>query len=171
MASWIVIAGAVLFALGISPVPRVFTERDQAERLRMLTERRSLWRKGQSLIAIGTLVVAFGVVFLDPPGTIAAGVVLLLAAIVWVPGLGERARNIEGFAEGRLAPWPYYGYAIGTLVGLLLLVPWLFLAGHPWLGWTVALSTAVFIGFLAITRDIPPFVFYVVLVVVAVVNL
>jgi len=171
LGAWLVIAGSVVFTLGISPVPRVYSERDPAERLRMLTARRALWQKGQSAIALGILIVAVGVLLIDPPGTIAAGVMMLLGSIVWIPGLGERGRNIEGFAAGELAPWPYYGYAIATLAGLALLLPWLFVDEHTALAWFVAGASAFFAAVLAITRDLPPFVFYVVLLVVAVVLL
>jgi len=168
-APWLILGGSVIFALGVSPVPRVFTTVDPAERLQMLQARRTQWYVGQFAVIDGTVLTAIGVLLLDhADATFAAGVALLVGAIAWIPGLIRRGRDIEGFAYQRHTAWPYYTYTIASLVGLLLLAVGLYQDGPVWLAWVVTLAAAGFGGLLLVTRDLPPFVFYVVLDTVAI---
>ena len=77
--------------------------------------------------------------------------------------LAGRASDLEKFAYRRGASWPFLTYSglhIGGLAALgagLLLSPL-----KPWTGITAAGSAPVFAAILAGTKDIPPFVFYLV---------
>jgi hypothetical protein len=64
----LLVVGSLIFLAGAAlGVPRVFTERDREKRLQMLTERLTAWRAAQPLYALGPLVAATGV------GVVAAG--------------------------------------------------------------------------------------------------
>jgi len=166
---WLILAGSVVFALGVSPVPRVFTTTDPAERLQMLQARRTQWFVGQFAVIDGTVLAAVGVLLLDhAEATFAAGLALLIGALAWIPGLIRRGRDIEGFAYQRHPAWPFYTYTAASLLGLLLLALGLSQEGPVWLAWVVTLAAAAFGGLLVMTRDLPPFVFYVVLDAVAI---
>ena len=82
---------------------------------------------------------------------------------MFVVALAERASDLEKFAYRRGPSWPFLTYAglhVGALAALgpgLLLLPL-----NPWTGVTAVVSVPVFGTILAGTKDIPPFVFYLV---------
>ncbi|MDQ5861192.1 MAG: hypothetical protein M3536_02880 [Actinomycetota bacterium] len=100
-----------------------------------------------------------------PAKTLAAGAAaaLLAGAPLFVVALADRASDLEKFAYRRGSNWPFLTYSglhIGGLAALgagLLLTPL-----KPWTGITAAASAPVFGAILAGTKDIPPFVFYLV---------
>ena len=165
----------MLFFVGAGiAVPRVFTEPDRDEKLRMLTERVWWWRLGQPLYALGALVAAVGVgsLAVEDEATSAlwlwgAGALLVLGALAWTWSVYRRALSPREFALGQLPGWPFGAYVWLTLAGLLLLGLGILWGDWPaWLGWLVVGADAVFvIGYLRY-RDIPPFVFYTLLLVV-----
>ncbi len=56
----VIVAGTVVWFVGISPVSRVYITPDDAERLRMLTAGQRGWIVGQHLTAVGTVAVPVG---------------------------------------------------------------------------------------------------------------
>ncbi len=173
----VMIAGSALFFLGAAiAVPRVFTELDRHERLRMLEERPALWRLGQPLYAVGALVAALGVGTLAADGPersrawlVASCGLLVVGALAWSWSAYVRARRPREFALGELPGWPFAVYVWFTLAGLLLLGVGLLLGDWPgWAGWLTLGAGVLFLAGYVRFGDIPPFVFYVVLTVVGV---
>lgn len=176
-ATVLVLAGSAIFLVGAGiGVPRVFTEPDRAERLRMLEDRVARWRVAQPFYAIGPLVTAIGVGSLAVSVDERAGRVwlalscalLLAGALGWSWTAYLRFRNIREFAMGELPGWPFATYVWLTLAGLAALGIGLLVAGFP--GWTGWLTLAGFLAFLVVYvrfADIPPFVFYLLLPVVS----
>ena len=67
---------------------------------------------------------------------------------------------------GELPGWPFSAYVWLTLAGLLTLGSGLLAGPWPrWLGWSVLAADAMFLVVYVRSRDIPPFVFYLVLAV------
>ncbi|MCD4849566.1 hypothetical protein LN996_01945 [Arthrobacter sp. AK01] len=56
----VIVAGTVVWFVGISPVSRVYITPDNAARLRMLTASQRSWIAGQHLTAVGTVAVPVG---------------------------------------------------------------------------------------------------------------
>ncbi len=175
----LLIAGAVVFLVGAAiGVPRVFLVTDPQERLRMLTARLGLWRSAQPLYGLGAILSAAGVGVLaavaEAPGARVvlwgSCAVMTLGALAWCRSLFLRGTRVADFAAGSLPGWPFTTYALSTIGGLLLLGAGLFGAGLPaWLGWCdLAATLAFLVGFLW-AKDIPPFLFYLLLGVVGVV--
>lgn len=171
------IAGAVIFLVGAAiTVPRVFTEPDLEVRRQLLEERIGWWRLGQPLYALGALVAALGVGTLacaSPTasrlGLAASGGLLLTGALAWSWSVYQRAVRPRAFALGQLPGWPFATYVWFTLAGLVLLAAGLLLGDQPpWLGWFTLLCDALFATFYIRTGDIPPFVFYLLFLVVGV---
>lgn len=177
----LLVAGSLIFGFGASiGVPRVFTETDRQTRLRMLEERAAVWRFAQPLYAGGPVLAAVGVGVLarsapSGPGQdlfVAAAVALVIGSCLWAYSCMLRGLHIADFALGRLPGWPFAGYALLTISGLALLGSGLLNAGYPdWLGWLVLGSDVLFLGFYLRTSDLPPFVFYLLLLLVGVVVL
>lgn len=172
-ATGLVLAGSAIFLVGAAVgVPRVFTEPNRLDRLRMLEERITSWRFAQPPYAIGPLVVAVGV------GTLAvsveessgrvwlalSGLLLLTGALCWSWSVYLRFRYVREFAMGELPGWPFASYVWLTLAGLAALGVGLLVAGFPgWSGWlTLSGGLAFLVGY-ARFGDIPPFVFYILL--------
>lgn len=169
----LVLVGSGVFFLGAAVgVPRVFTERDPARRLRMLEDRLTAWRLAQPLYALGPLVVAVGVGVLAGSTSGTARVALALActallagALSWTWSTVQRGARHQEFAASTLPGWPFATYVWLTLAGLLALGSGLLLADVPaWTGWLTLAADLLFALAYLRFRDIPPFVFYVLLV-------
>ena len=170
----LMISGSVLFFVGAGvAVPGVFTEPDRDEKLRMLTERGGRGASGSPSTPWGPWsphwVSARSRSRTTPPPIIAAGVGFTHGDrcarldVVAVPARAEparvRARAAAGLALRRVRlahPRRPAPARPGDLLG-----DW-----PAWLGWVVVGADAVFvIGYLRY-GDIPPFVFYALLLVV-----
>jgi hypothetical protein len=171
----LLISGSALFFVGAGiAVPAVFTEPDREEKRRLLAEHPVRWQVGQPLYALGAVVAALGVLPLAADGTtkgsswlIASCALLVLGALAWSWSVYLRGTRPEQFALGELPGWPFTAYVWLTLAGLLLLGLGLRTGDPPdWLAWLVLGSAAVFGVVYVRYRDLPPFVFYLVLTVV-----
>jgi hypothetical protein len=170
-AGTVIVAASCCWGLGISFVGQVHATQDAAARLAMLQRWRRLWVAGQFLAAAGTMGAPIGFVRFAQavrPGpakalaSCAAGA-MLAAAPLFVAVVADRAVDVEKFAYRRGSGWrflSYTGLQIGGLAALgsgLLLSPL-----KPWTGITASASAPVFGAILAATKDLPPFVFYLV---------
>jgi hypothetical protein len=177
VAGLLLIGGSTLFLVGAAiAVPRVFMERDPTTRLRMLEERIRIWRAGQPFYALGPIVAGIGVVVLAADASDGdtvlfgiAGAGLVVGALAWSWSVYLRAARVRDFALGNLPWWPFATYVLLTISGLAPLGIGL-LAGDyaAWLGWLVLAADVLFLGLYLAMRDIPPFVFYLLLLVVGI---
>jgi hypothetical protein len=175
-AAALVLAGSAIFLVGAGVgVPRVFTEPNAAERVHLLDNHRVRWRIAQPLYAIGPLVAGIGVGALassaeEGSGRIWLGVsclLLLAGAICWSWSVYLRFRHVREFALGELPGWSFACYVWLTLAGLAALGTGLLVGVFPgWTGWLTLTACLVFTVGYARFRDIPPFVFYILLPVV-----
>jgi hypothetical protein len=172
----LLIVGSVIFVAGAAVgVPRVFTEPDPQVRLRLLTEHLGMWRAAQPLYGLGPVIAAAGVGYLaagaPTRGTRATFAVACLAlavgAVAWAWSLYLRGTRVAEFAFGTLPGWPFATYVLLTIGGLALLGAGLLAGGFPvWLGWLTLGADVVFLAGYLWFRDIPPFVFYLLLLLV-----
>jgi hypothetical protein len=97
----------------------------------------------------------------------AAAMAMFLGSGTWSYSCYLRGERPTEFAMGQLPGWPFTVYVLSTIAGLALLAGGLFSAGHSlWLGWPVTLADVGFLTAYVRTRDIPPFVFYILLLAV-----
>ena len=180
LAGVLVLVGSAVFFLGASlGVPRVFTESRPEQRLAMLEDRLSAWRLAQPLYALGPLIAAIGIGVLAGAtagsGRVALALsclALVVGALSWSWATYLRGTDHRAFAEGTLPGWPFAGYVWLTLAGLMALGIGLLLADFPvWAGWLTVGADVVFAAAYLRYRDIPPFVFYLLLVPVGIVIL
>lgn len=171
----LVVTGSLVFIAGAAlGVPRVFTTSDPAQRRALLARNSVRWRAAQPLYAAGPLLAAVGVGLLgsdgDPtirPALVVASASLFAGAVAWAWACADRARRYLEFAVGSLPAWPFRGYVVLTLAGLAVLgVALLLGAGPLWVAWAVLVADAAFVAGYVWTGDIPPFVFYLLLLVV-----
>ncbi|MCT9870910.1 hypothetical protein [Paenarthrobacter aurescens] len=172
----VVVAGTVVWFVGISPVSRVYITPDNAERLRMLQAGQRGWITGQHLAAVGTVAVPVGFAAFAravPDKGVSAGQAkkwafaaagaLLAGAPLFVSSLARRAADMEGFAYRRGSNAPFMAYsglhvvALAALGGSLLSLP-----AKKWIGVTAAASAPIYGAILVAKKDIPPFLFYLV---------
>ena len=140
----------------------------------MLAERMLWWRLGQPLYALGALVAALGVGSLAADGEATSGTwlavscaLLVFGALAWSWSVYQRALRPREFALGRLPGWPFIAYVRLTFAGLFLLGLGMLTGDSPvWLGWMILGADALFVVVYLRYRDIPPFVFYILLLVV-----
>ncbi|MET3719986.1 MULTISPECIES: hypothetical protein [unclassified Arthrobacter] len=170
-AGTVIVAASCCWGVGISFVGMVHATKDPALRLAMLQRSRGLWVAGQFLAAAGTAAVPVGFVRFaqairsGPAKNLASGAAaaLLAGAPLFVVALAERASDLEKFAYRRGPSWPFLTYAGLHIGALAALAPGLLLSPvKPWTGIIAAASVPVFGAILAGTKDIPPFVFYLV---------
>ncbi|MFK0009578.1 hypothetical protein ACIQTZ_21250 [Paenarthrobacter sp. NPDC090520] len=165
----VIVAGSVVWLVGISPVPQVYTTQDPAERLRLLMRGERGWIMGHHLAAAGTAAVPMGFAAFAralPGGTAktfarASAAALLAGAPLFVYSLSRRASDLERFAYRRGSNAPFLGYSwlhiagLGALGAGLLRSP-----AKRWVGLTASGAASVFGIILLTAKDIPPFVFY-----------
>jgi hypothetical protein len=171
------IAGSLMFfGSAAAAVPRVYTEPDSAVRVRMLEDHLLLWRLGQPPFAFGALIAGLGVGALAAASKRSSQTMLALScgllvvgALSWSWCVFLRGVRPREFALGELPSWPFGIYLWLTLGGLLLLGVGIVLDDWPsWLGWLIITADALFLAVYIRFRDLPPFVFYVVLTVVGI---
>ena len=180
------IVGSTIFNFGAGiGVPRIWTEPDPHARLRMLEERRTMWRIAQPFYGLGAIVAGVGAGYLAVDATgrtqsllSVACVAMIVGALAWCWSLYLRGTRIEDFVFGRQPAWPFVTYVLLTIAGLALLGAGL-LTGEfadargggstqhfpTWLGWLVLVADLAFLGAYVGYKDIPPFVFYLLLLV------
>jgi hypothetical protein len=167
----VILAASCCWGVGVSFVGMVHATKDPATRLAMLQRSRGLWVAGQFLAAAGTAAVPVGFVRYaqavrsGPSKTLAsaAAAALVAGAPMFVAALAERASDLEKFAYRRGPSWPFLTYAGLHTAALAALGPGLLLSPlKPWTGITALASAPAFGTILAATKDIPPFVFYLV---------
>lgn len=144
-------------------------ERDPEKRLRMLEQHARSWRFAQPFYALGPIITAAGVAALAAgahsaltQGTFAVAATALCAgSLAWAWSAYRRAIRIADFAAGRLPGWPFATYVFLTIAGLALFgIGMLAAAFAVWLTVVALVADVLFLGFYLRTRDIPPFVFY-----------
>jgi hypothetical protein len=169
------ITGSALFFVGAAiAVPRVWTEPEPEEKVRMLDEGLFWWRLGQPLFALGAVVAALGVGLLAAADEatseawfVVSCALLVIGALAWSWSTYRRALRPREFALGQLPGWPWAIYVWLTFAGLFVLGAGI-LAGSwaAWLGWIIVGANALFVAVYLRYGDLPPFVFYVLLSVV-----
>ena len=179
MAGTLLIVGASIFMVGAAVgVPRVFTTPDPQARLRLLEQQAGRWRIAQPLYAGGPVITAVGVgiASTDMTDTAAqvmgfiAAVTMLVGAATWSYSCYLRGQRPADFALGKLRAWPFTTYVVLTILGLAFLGGAFLADDYPgWLGWLVLIADVAFLGIYAATKDLPPFVFYLLLIFVGVV--
>jgi hypothetical protein len=169
----LLVVGSVIFLVGAAVgVPKVFTEPDPQARLRLLTDHLGMWHIAQPLYGLGPIIAAAGVGWLAAAAptratraTFAtASLALAVGALAWAWSLYLRGTRIAEFAFGTLPGWPFATYVLLTIGGLALLGAGLLAGGFPaWLGWLVLGADLLFLAGYLWFKDIPPFVFYLLL--------
>ncbi len=171
----LLIVGSAVFLIGAAVgVPGVFTQRDPRVRLRMLTERLRAWQVAQPLYGVGPLIAAAGVAFLAAGSDggsrallAASCAALAIGAVGWGWSLYLRGTRVSEFAFGTLPGWPFATYVLLTIGGIALLALGLLVGDfRTWLGWLTLGTDVVFLAAYLRFKDIPPFVFYLLLTLV-----
>ena len=131
----------------------------------------------QILFALGALVTAAGVGLLGYRSTeagpsfplYAAAAVMMAGALLWSWHVYQRAATPALFTTGQLPAWPFVVYSLLTMVGLTLLGMAILQTGlASWVGWLCIGSAALFLVLALVFRDMPPFVYYLITLTVAV---
>ena len=98
-----------------------------------------------------------------------ACVALLTGGLAWGWSLYLRGTRIAAFAFRTLQAWPFAAYVLLTTGGLMPLGVGLLLGGFPtWLGWLTCGASVAFLIIYVLWRDVPPFVFYVLITAVGI---
>jgi hypothetical protein len=172
-------AGSTIFNFGAGiGVPRIWTEPDPHARLRMLEERRTMWRIAQPFYGLGAIIAGAGAGYLAVEATSRATqslfsvacVAMIVGALAWCWSLYLRGTRIQDFVFGRQPAWPFMTNILLTIAGLALLGAGLLTFDFPtWLGWLVLVADLAFLVAYIGYKDIPPVVFYLLLLVVGIV--
>jgi hypothetical protein len=171
----LLIVGSIVFLIGAAVgVPRVFTERDPQVRLLMLTERLRAWQIAQPLYGAGPIITAAGVAVLAAASDgasrallAAASAAFAVGALAWAWSLYLRGTRVSDFAFGALPGWPFATYVL-LAIGGLALTGFGLLTGD-FRAWVALVTLGMDVFFLAgylRFGDIPPFVFYLLLILV-----
>lgn len=166
----VLISGTALTYLGFSIFPtRIYTVHDTAIRLELVQRYPRRWSASQVGVILGAIVSAIGFVMLAPlfKETDAASLILfgvvafLLGHILWIWHLILRINDPAAFATATLPAWHFTWYALLTPLGLFICGVSFWLHGaYTWLGIGMVIASLAYLAIMAIYKDIPPFVYY-----------
>lgn len=172
-AGLLLITGSLAFFIGAQiGVPKVFMRRDPDTRLRLLENHIRSWRLAQPFYALGPIIASAAVAALAAgaysSGTralfAAASAALFTGSLAWTRSVCQRRTRITEFARGTLPGWPFATYVLLTIGGLAFLGTGLLTGGFAaWLGAITLAADAFFLVIYLRSKDIPPFVFYLLL--------
>jgi hypothetical protein len=179
MTGIVLISGTVLTYLGFGIFPsRIYTVRDTAIRLELVQKYPRRWSISQIGVILGAIVSAIGFLMLAPlfKGTDAESLILigvvafLLGHILWIWHLILRISDPPAFATATLPAWQFTWYALLTPLGLLICGVSFWLHGaNTWLGIGMVVASLAYLAVMAIFKDIPPFVYYLLTLIVGLV--
>jgi hypothetical protein len=119
--------------------------------------------------------VGVGVVAAGTSDTTVRALVSVAAAALWIGALAWswsvylRGTRVADFAYGRLPGWPFALYVLLTIAGLILLGAGFLVGSFPgWIGWVTIAANLVFLVAYLRFGDLPPFVFYLLLILVGI---
>jgi len=173
-----IIVGSLLFLIAaFSPVSRVFGETVAANKLEIIMESLNQWKITQFLFAAGAIATCIGValtgmLFRDQAFSIVilvSVVLLFIGAIFWTWHVYLRAVDPLSFTEGSIPAWLFVVYTFSTQAGMIIFGVALLRMGLPeWSGWLMIGSMVLFFLLTVIFRDMPPFVYYAITLVIGV---
>ena len=166
-----VLLGSMIFLIAaFSPISRVYGIPSAPNRLDLITRSPRAWVVSQVLFGLGALVTALGVALAAvatrgrPSATsfsVAAGL-LVIGAVTWSWYVYLRARDPQAFVESALPGWPFVVYTLLTMAAFLLIGFLLLHTGFPaWAAWSLIGGSLLFFILYVIFKDMPPFVHYV----------
>jgi hypothetical protein len=177
--SIMIVVGSLLFiTAAFSPISRIFGIRDAAVRLEIIAAAPNQWLIAQVLFALGSIVTAAGVGLLaarlaawGPAVYVTTSAVLItVGAILWSWHVYLRAIDPARFTAGEIPFWLFAGYTLLTIAGLAALGVALLGTSLPsWAGWLPIISAALFLLLALVFGDMPPFVYYLITLVVGIV--
>ena len=171
--------GSLLFLVAaFLPYSRVFTESAVEKRLDIILEMRKMWNIGQFLFGLGAVVtvLALGIQSYGFRQIAFArwshlGVLLMaVGAIFWCWHLVDRTMDPEAFVRNLNTPYLFAVYSVLTQFGLAMIgIMLLRTEVANWVAWMFIIGSGVFLVLMIIFRDMPPFVYYVLTLIAAVV--
>ncbi len=178
LAGLVLMTGSILFLIAaFLPYSRVFMETDPSARLEILHQRRTQWNIGQVLFIAGSMITVLGLAFLlfNYRGYVPGNwhwisvAILLTGSMLWSWHCIERMNSPEGFVDGTLTPYLFILYSILTQAGLIVLGIFLLQTELAnWTGWMLIGGTALMSILMIIFKDMPPFVYYLFTLVLAI---
>jgi hypothetical protein len=177
MAGWMLAFGSVLFLIAaFMPISRVYATREVDHQLDLVQGSQWSWRLSQFLFGAGALIAAAGagwwmlaapstwprVLLVVPAAALAAG------ALLWSWHTYQRAVDPAAFFSGELPRWPFSVYTISTLAAVAFAGAYFLDHQTTWLGLTLTIGATVFLLAFLVFHDLPPFVHYGLLLVMAI---
>lgn len=166
----IILIGSILFLVAaFSPITRVFGLRSAEEKLALITNARRAWGVSQVLFSLGAIVTALGVAFAayalkdqpQAPLLFTATAFLAIGAGAWARHVYLRAIDPQAFVSGALPGWHFALYTLLTTGAFLLIgIALLRMGFSPWGGWILVGGALLFFILYVIFKDMPPFVHY-----------
>lgn len=179
--AWMLIVGGLLFlAAALNPSAAVFGQSDPAAKLALIQDRTTLWNASQVFFGAGATltalaIIVFAVGLLETSAGVpllVGGAAMLVGAILWDLHVYQRAVDPAAFVNGQLTAWLFPAYTLLTLFGLLILGLSFIQVGLPgWLGYGTAVAAVLLTVAFFVFNDMPPFVYYVITLIGAVVLL
>jgi hypothetical protein len=170
--------GSILFLVAaFLPTSRVFVEPSPDKKFEIILDMKGMWIMSQILFGLGSILTVVGLGLFSiglkeiTQTILSFSSILLLGvgALLWSWHVTERIIDPQGFAEGTNTPYLFLIYSVLTQVGLLLLGLFLWKSFVPhWISWMLIIGSGLIFILLVIFKDMPPFVYYVLTIILAV---
>lgn len=166
----IICVGALLFLVAaFSPISSVYAAPSKERKLELIRAAPGAWRASQWMFGGGALLFGLGVAIgtfalrerFSAPLLYLPAVLLLVGAVSWSWHVYQRALDPIAFVEGALPGWQFLLYTVLTLAALALIGAALRQMAFPgWAGWVLLGGAALLFVLYVIFKDLPPFVHY-----------
>jgi len=177
--AFIIGIGSLLFLVAaFLPYSKVFVEHDPEKRMAIITEMKRMWNIANIFFILGAIITVIGLtLFLFGFKEIVSTrlsylniILFIVGAALWSWVITERIISPEKFANGTNTPYLFVIYSILMQVGLFLF-GFLLLKTNlvNWVSWMLMLGSSTIFILMIIFKDMPPFVYYLLTLTLAVV--
>lgn len=166
----VILTGSILFLIAaFSPISKIFGIASAQAKLQVISASPTAWTVAQALFSIGSIAAGIGVLLAAmalrgrPSSSLVyvAAALLLAGAAAWSWHAYLRAADPRAFTEGTLPAWHFILYSALTLAALAIIGVALPRMGFPaWSGWLLIAGSILFSALYVVFKDMPPFVYY-----------
>lgn len=166
----VILTGSILFLIAaFLPISRVYAISNVEDKLAMIMDNLKAWGISQLLFSLGVIVTVSGVTLAAyslKDQSLAlflfiAAALMVASAFPWVWHAYLRTTDPTAFVNGSLPSWHFALYTLLTMAAFLLIGIALPRMGFStWIGWVLGGGVLLFFVLYLIFKDIPPFVHY-----------
>ena len=169
--SYLIIFGSFFFLVAaFLPISRVYTQMSVEAKIGLIKKSPITWIFSQFVFGLSSIIVAIGFLMLATEMEAGSnqifeyigGGLMLAGAIAWTIHVIQRAKKPSYFVNKKLSSFYFPFFTIATILGLIFIgIELLNENMAPVIAWLTIGTNAVFLILYLIYKDMPPFFYYI----------